>query len=222
MDKNLAKSLQNTGVDTRFVSIMGNKIFINNLKLSRFSRKKERLFKKSFPEIEVIRSKIFQKICIRASRTLAHCISPQERIFVVKNDDPLNTALYTILEPYKRKYGIELVYGNYIDERIELNVDSIALPITLDDEAENILNLMINGEKIGLLSSNESYKGKKLLYPLINVPRLWIRSWMGIKQDNSIQEQYKSSEDLLRFLEGLIPDVRENLFKSALFLDNII
>lgn len=220
MDKNTVRSLQKIGVDTRFVSLINDKIFINNLKLSRFSRKKEELFKKSFPEIEVIRSKIFQKICMRASRNLAHCISPKEKIFLIKNDDPVNIALNTILEPYKRKYGVEIVYGDKIDEAAEINADSIALSITLDDEVENILDLMINGAKIELISSNETYTDKKLIYPLINVPKSWIYSWMGIDQDIIREKKYNSPEDLLKFLESLIPDVRENILKSALFIHN--
>jgi len=218
MEREVAKSLQKIGVDTRFVSITDKKVFINNLKLSKFSRRKEELFKNIFPEIDVVRSKIFQKICMRASRNLAHCISPKERIFLNKDGNPANFTLNTILEPYKRKYGVEFIFGNDIDEAIGLNVDSIALPITLDDEAENILNSIINGQKIDLISSNNAKGSKKLIYPLVNVPRSWIHSWRGIKTEISHERSYDSAEDLLLFLENLIPDVRENLFKSGLFL----
>jgi hypothetical protein len=218
MNKYMAKFLQKIGVDTRFVSITCGKIYINNLKFSRFSRKKEELFKKSFLEVDVIRSKIFQKICMRASRNIAHCIHPKEKIFLIIDDDPRSSALHTILEPYQRKYGIELILGENIDETRDLNVDTIAKPLTLDDEAENILKLMLDGKKIELLSSNEIYNGKKLIYPLINIPKLWIYSWTGYEVDNELDQNYKSSEDLLKFLEGLIPDVRENLLKSVLFV----
>lgn len=218
MNRELVKFLQRIGVDTRFVSITPNKIFINNLKFSKFSRKKEELFDKSFPEIEVVRSKIFQKICMRASRNLAHCIRPKEKIFLIKNQNPYNYALHVILEPYQRKYGIELIFGDTIDESRDLNVDLIAMPLTLDDETENILNLMLDGKKIELISSIEEHNDIKLIYPLINIPRSWIHSWMGIKLDNKPNQNYKSSEDLLKFLEKIIPDVRENLIKSALFV----
>jgi hypothetical protein len=134
MDRNLVKFLQKTGVDTRFVSIIENKVFINNLKFSRFSRKKEEEFMKVYPEMEVVRSKIFQKICTRASRNLAHILRPKEKIFLVKNDDPLNFALHVILEPYQRKYGIKLVFGDDIEESEDLSVDSIASTLTLDEE----------------------------------------------------------------------------------------
>lgn len=217
MTRELVKFLQKIGVDTRFVSIMEDKVYINNLKFSRFSRKKEELFKKSFPEVDVIRSKIFQKICMRASRNLAHCIRPKEKIFLIKDDDSLSSALYVILEPYQRKYGIELIFGKSNDEARNLNIDSIALPTTLDDEAQNILQSMLDGEKIELLSSNENYNGNKLIYPLINVPKSWIYSWTQNTSDNELNQNYKSSEDLLIFLESLVPDVRENLLKSALF-----
>jgi hypothetical protein len=217
MTRELVKFLQKIGVDTRFVSIIEDKVYINNLKFSRFSRKKEELFKKSFPEVDVIRSKIFQKICMRASRNLAHCIQPKEKIFLVENDDLRNFAIHIILEPYQRKYGIELIFGKSMDEAENLDIDSIALPITLDDEAQNILQLMLDGEKIELLSSNESYKDIKLIYPLINVPKSWIYSWTQNTADNELnQDEY--AEDLLKFLESLVPDVRENLLKSALFI----
>ena len=218
MTRERVKFLQKIGVDTRFVSIIEDKVYINNLKFSRFSRKKEELFKKSFPEVDVIRSKIFQKICMRASRNLAHCIHPKEKIFLTKEDDLRSFALYIILEPYQRKYGIELIFGNSIDETENLDIDSIALPLTLDDEAQNILQLMLDGEKIGLLSSKENYNDKKLIYPLINVPKSWIYSWTQNKLDNDPNQNYEFSEDLLKFLESLVPDVRENLLKSAVFI----
>ncbi|MGB9978454.1 ATPase [Methanobacterium sp.] len=220
MTRELAKFLQKIGVDTRFVSIIKDKVYINNLKFSRFSRKKEELFKKSFPEVDVVRSKIFQKICMRASRNLAHCIHPKEKIFLIDGDDPRNFALYVILEPYQRKYGIKLIFGKNISESENLDIDSIALPITLDDEAQNILQLMLDGEKIELLSSNESYNYKKLIYPLINVPKSWIYSWTQDTSDNKLNQNYEFSEDLLIFLESLVPDIRENLLKSALFISN--
>ena len=217
MTRELVKFLQKIGVDTRFVSIIEDKVYINNLKFSRFSRKKEELFKKSFPEVGVIRSKIFQKICMRASRNLAHCIHPKEKIFLIKDNDPRSFALYVILEPYQRKYGIELIFGKSRNEAENLDIDSIAWPITLDDEAQNILQLMLGGEKIELLSSSESYNNKKLIYPLINVPKSWIDSWTQNTENSDLNESYQFSEELLIFLESLVPDVRENLLKSALF-----
>lgn len=218
MNKDLIRFLQKTGVDTRFVSIIENKVYINDLKLSRFSRKKEEEFLNVYPEMKVVRSKIFQKICTRASRNLAHVIRPKEKIFLVKNDDPLNFALHVVLEPYQRKYGIKLLFGNDINENIDLDADSVALAITLDHEAENILNSMINGEKIELLSSKEFFNEKKVIYPLINIPRTWICSWIENKPQKGFEQSYETPEDFLKFLETIIPDVRENLYKSAFFI----
>jgi hypothetical protein len=220
MDRDLVKFLQKTGVDTRFVSIIGNNIFINNLKFSRFSRKKEGLFLNVYPEIGVVRSKIFQKICTRASRNLAHIIRPKEKIFLVKDNDPLNFALHVILEPYQRKYGIKIVFGNTISESMDLNADSIASTLTLDHEAENILNSMMNGEKIELLSSINIFNGKKMIFPLINIPKAWIYSWIENKPHRELNQNYETPEDFLTFLEGITPDVRENLYKSAIFTTN--
>lgn len=220
MDRNLVKFLQKTGVDTRFVSILENKVFINNLKFSRFSRKKEEEFLNEYPQMEVVRSKIFQKICTRASRNLAHIIHPKEKIFLVKSDDIFNYALHIILEPYQRKYGIQLIFGNDIKETVDQDVDSIASTLTLDREAENILNQLLNGEKIELLSTNETYNEKKIIYPLINIPEAWIYSWIEDKPHEELNHDYETSKDFLAFLESLIPDVRENLYKSALFVSN--
>jgi len=218
MDKDLLKFLQKTGVETRFISIMENKIFINNLKLSRFSRKKEEEFLSAYPEIEVIRSKIFQKICTRASRNLAHVIRPREKIFLVKKDDPLNFALHTILEPYQRKYGIKFVFGEDVKEAADLDVDSIASNLTLDHEAGNILNSMITGEKIELLSSKGLINNKKMIYPLINIPKAWVYSWLETKPQEEFKVKYEAPKDFLKFLETIVPDVRENLYKSTLFV----
>lgn len=220
MDKNLVKFLQKTGIDTRFVSILENKVFINNLKFSRFSRKKEEEFLNEYPQMEVIRSKIFQKICTRASRNLAHIIRPKEKIFLVKNDNIFNYALHVILEPYQRKYGIQLIFGNDIKETVDQDVDSIASALTLDREAENILNQLMNGKKIELLSSNETFNDRKIIYPLINIPEAWIYSWIENKPHEELNQNYETSKDFLAFLETIIPDVRENLYKSALFVSD--
>lgn len=215
------KFLQKIGVDTRFVSVIDGKVYINNLKFSRFSRKKEELFKKSFPEVDVVRSKIFQKMCMRASRNLAHCIHPKEKIFLIEDGDPRNFAIYVILEPYQRKYGIELISGDNYETK-NVDIDAIAVPLTLDDEAENILQLMLDGKKIDLLSSNESYKNKKLVYPLINIPRSWITSWTQNTGDNELNQDYEPARDLLKFLESLVPGCRENLLKSTLFTSKML
>ncbi|HML04966.1 MAG TPA: ATPase, partial [Methanobacterium sp.] len=122
------------------------------------------------------------------------------------------------LEPYQRKYGIKLVFGNNVQEAVNLDIDSIASELTLDHETEHILNSMINGEKIELLSSKNFIDDKKMIYPLINIPKAWIYSWIENKPQEGFEMKYETPEDFLKFLETIVPDVRENLYKSALFV----
>ena len=217
MKNELLKSLKQFGIDTRYVSVIENRIYINNLKLSRFSSRKEEEFLKVYPQMEVIRSKILQRTCIRASRNLAHSLHPKDKILLRKNKDPINYALYTILEPYQRKYGIELIFSDDIKDLTTLNVDSIVSELTLDYEVLNILNQMLNGEKIELISSIKSKNHKKIIYPLINIPKEWIYSWLEDKFPKFVDKKTET-EEFLSFLETIIPDIRENLYKSALFV----
>ena len=53
---------------------------------------------------------------------------------------------------------------------IKVEFDSIALPLTLDHEVENILGQIFTGEKVELESSQNKWGDKKIIYPLINVP----------------------------------------------------
>lgn len=200
------------------MSILDKKVYINNLRFSRFSRRREERFLNRFSDFKVVRSKIFQKICMRASKVLSDSLNPQERIFVVKGATIYDYALYVILEPYRRKYGIEIILGDDISDSKNLNTDSIALSLTLDDEVENILKLILKGVKIELLSSKIEYEGINLVYPLINIPRSWICSWLDVGEDKcEFSVIHDPSKDLLKFLEGIIPDIRENIYKSAYF-----
>ena len=181
-NKELTKFLQIIGVDTRFVSIVGRHIFVNNQRFSRFSSKRQETFIKKFPNYSITKSKIFQKICTRASRILANTLKPGEKIFIYDDDKCSKFILDVIMEPYTRKYGIKLFYGSLIEDDSKFDVDSIALPLTLDNEVESILRNILNGEKIEVLSLKNRYDAKNnlnLIYPLSNVPRSWIVSWLG-------------------------------------------
>jgi hypothetical protein len=223
-NKELAKFLQIIGVDTRFVSIVGRHIFVNNQRFSRFSNKRQETFIKKFPNYSIIKSKIFQRICTRASRILANTLKPREKIFIYDDDKCSKFILDVIMEPYTRKYGIKLYYGSLIEDGSKFDVDSIALPLTLDNEVENILGNILNGEKIEVFSLKNRYDAKNnlnLIYPLLNVPRSWIISWLGkldYEYKYTINESY--AVDLMEFFEGFIPDVRENMLKSALYVVN--
>jgi hypothetical protein len=228
--KDVVRFLQKNGVETRFVSIIDEKVYINNLKLSRFSRKKEDLFLENFPDYEVKRSKVFQKICSRASRVLKNSLNPCDKILVVGNEDCVNMTMRIVLEPYTRKYGVELIIipetGESLMNRMDgtnfsegVQADSVALPLTLDGEVEHILEAMLQGEKLELLSSQTGKNGMKMIYPLINVPQSWIESWIEIDGLRcSLQEVDGLPRQMLEFLEGFIPDVREKMMRSAVYL----
>jgi hypothetical protein len=224
--QDVVRFLQKNGVETRFVSIVDERVYVNNLKLSRFSRKKEELFLEEYPNFEVRRSKVFQKICSRASRVLKNVLSPHDKILLAGPEKCLNLALYAVLESYTRKYGVELTIlgkGGALNELElhgkEVNADSVALPLTLDGEVEHILDLMIHGEKLELLSSQTEKEGMKMIYPLINVPQSWIESWIEIEGLNCVfEDQDGLPREMLEFLESFIPDVREKMMSSASYL----
>jgi len=173
-----------------------------------------------FPQWKVIRSKVFQMMCIRASRVLSKSLKPREKIFINKKNDCASLTLYVILEPYTRKYGIEIIYDENLDSTENHEVDRIASPLTLDREVENVINQMFHGEKIQPISINTDYN-RRVIYPLINIPDSWIESWVQ-KNDLAciIFPVSRISVDLLEFLEEYIPNVRENMLKSALFTND--
>lgn len=198
----VVRFLSDIGVDTRFVSVMEDAVLINNLRFSRFSRRREELFKKHYPNIKVVRSKIFQMICSRVSRVLSAELEPHQRIFVKEGDDPLSYTLYAVLEPYTRKYGVSLVSGP--------EFDFIASPLTLDHIIADAIERMINGKLI-IGPPREDYRGR-LLYPLSRVPVAWIERWLGVGPirvtgDNVVEE-------FLGFFEEVFPQFRENMLKS--------
>lgn len=224
----MVKFLQENGVETRFVSIMDGKVYINNLKLSRFSRRKEEVFLEHFPDYEVKRSKVFQKICTRASRVLKTALNPHDKILISGSSNCVDLTLRTVLEPYTRKYGVELIIIPELDFSLmkvqnidgeELKVDAVALPLTMDEEVEHILDLMIHGDNLELLSSRTQNNGLRLIYPFINVPFSWIESWIEIEGLKcSVDESYGIHREMLEFLETYIPDVREKMMRSAMYI----
>jgi len=220
VNKNITEFLQNIGVDTRFVSIVGSHVYINNQRFSRFSGRRKETFIRKFPSFDISRSKVFQKICTRASRVLANSLKPGEIIFIRSNDKCARFILDVIMEPYTRKYGIKLVYGNLMEDAMESGANSIAIPVTLDDEVEGILEKIINGDKIQVLSLNNSKENNlKFIYPLLNVPRSWLVLWLeklGYEYKNMAHESI--AVEIIEFFEDFIPDVRENILKSSLYV----
>ncbi|MGL4669576.1 MAG: hypothetical protein ACRCVG_03115 [Methanobacteriaceae archaeon] len=202
--KEVLKLLSQLGIDTRFISYCYNIIFINNLRFSKFSKTKEKVFKKYFPEITVIRSKIFQKICVRSSKVLSNILTPKEKVLTLKCHDVNDFILSIILEPYTRKYGIEIINSNYtalnlMNSNLEITnnsnnsntnynsdtnniveFDSIAIHNTLNNESMDIITDIFNGN---IFNSNNSIlvNGKyiKTFKPLAMVPDKWINSFFN-------------------------------------------
>ena len=109
--KDVLKFLKIIGVDSRFVSYTPDKLYINNLRFSKFSRKRQDTFNKQYPEIEVVRSSLFQKICSKSSKHLALEIQPNSTLLMPKD----NFIIELLMEPYTRKYGVKLVYDGDAD-----------------------------------------------------------------------------------------------------------
>ena len=218
--KEILRFLKKIGVDTRFVSVLPPEILINNLRFSKFSRTKEELFKKNYPEFKVIRSTIFQKICARSSKILGDSLKPREKVLINQSNNPGDKALSVILEPYSRKYGIEIIERDFDLENLEtINEDFnvVALPLTLDQEIENVLGRIFSGKKVELKSSKKNLQEVKLIYPLLNIPQEWICSWLN--QEDCLQhEANELAHEFLMYLEGVVPQVRENILKSARFV----
>lgn len=221
MNKDILDFLGMIGVNNQFISLYNGSIFINNLRFSKFSRKKEELFLAKHPDWKVVRSKVFQKMCLRASRILNKSLNPGEKVFLEKNFNCTNLALFIILEPYTRKYGVEIIYSGDLSLARPDEVDLVASPLTLDREVENIIHQMLQGEKIEPTITKSKSKELEIIYPLLNIPDSWIEFWISeYSFACNTSPVDKVSYDLLEFLGEYIPDVRENMLKSALFILN--
>lgn len=201
--KDVLKFLKIIGVDTRFVSYTAEKIYINNLRFSKFSRKRQSTFNKEYPGIEVVRNSLFQKICSKSSKVLADEIKPNSTILIPENND----LIEIILEPYTRKYGVKLVYGG--------SYDLIVNPIILDSKVNSIFSDIF--KENGLTFSNKTNE----IYPLINVPLNWINSFLEMDGKKIIET--KDYDDLstsfMEFLEDVAPQYRENVLKAYEYIE---
>lgn len=201
--KDVLKFLKIIGVDSRFVSYTPDKIYINNLRFSKFSRKRQATFNKQYPEIEVVRSSLFQKICSKSSKHLALEIKPNSLVLMPKD----NFIVELIMEPYTRKYGARLVYeGDY---------DLMVNPLILDDQVNDIFEGIFNGEGLNFnINSNE-------IYPLINVPLNWINSFLEMDGQKSIENKNKNrlAASFSEFLEDVAPQYKENVVKAAKYIE---
>lgn len=259
--KEVLKLLKIIGIDTRFISYSENAIFINDQRFSKFSKKRQEIFKKYYPEMDIISSGSFQKICIRASKVLSEEVSPKDKILLLKSENDVDELLKIVLEPYSRKYGVSIIESNirsldvdYIaNNDIELNIDEdinlIAISLTLDEKVEDILSNIFSGNGIGDISTKKN-KRFKFIYPFINISNNLIDSFnKKIQEDfinsrnnndskfknncvnnnnkNNKTENYENknessiiAESFMEFLEDIIPQYKENLLKSTIFIEN--
>ena len=236
--KDLLKFLKQIGVDTRFVSFYQKdtieddsiiddtvKLYIENLRFSKFSKKRTDLFNKYYPNIEVVRSSLFQKICSRASKTLANSLNPKDSVLIPPVDNEYDELLYIVLEPYSRKYGIEFVE---YDEDINVDdFDSVISPLNLNQEVNHILNDIFEGKgidwdrKFDLYNVyNTDFEDKNIVFPFINVPEEWINDFLGIEKEYKIDyENEDIAESFMGFLGEINPQFKENILAASSFLE---
>ena len=200
--KDVLKYLKIIGVDTRFISYTPDKIYINNLRFSKFSRKREATFKKQYPQIEVVRNKLFQKICAKSSKHLALEAKPNSRILMPKD----NYIVELLMEPYTRKYGVKLVYeGDY---------DLAVNPLILDDQVNNIFEGIFKGEGLNFV------KNENEIYPLANVSLDWINSFLEMDGQELIESE--NMDDLAisfsAFLDDVAPQYKDNVVSASEFV----
>lgn len=201
--KDVLKFLKIIGVDSRFVSYTPDKLYINNLRFSKFSRKRQDTFNKQYPEIEVVRSSLFQKICSKSSKHLALEIQPNSTLLMPKD----NFIIDLLMEPYTRKYGVKLVYDG--------DADFVVNPLILDDQVNDIFEGIFDG--VGL---NRDIKSNEV-YPLINVPLDWINSFLEMDGQKLIENKNKNelATSFSEFLEDVAPQYKENVVKAAEFIE---
>lgn len=200
--KDVLKFLKIIGVDTRFISYTPDRIYINNLRFSKFSRKRESTFNKQYPEIKVVRNKLFQKICSKSSKVLSLEIKPNSRILMPEN----NYMIELLLEPYTRKYGVELVYDGEWDVKVN--------PIILDDEVNNVFADIFTGNTLNLT------KNENEIYPLINISLDWINSFLKMDGQELIESENKNelAISFSEFLDEVAPQYKENVLKASEFI----
>ena len=244
--KKVLKLLRILGIDTRFISYTPKIIYVNNVRFSKFSKKREETFKKYFPEIAIVRSTLFQKICARSSKILSDELDPKDNILLLKPKNKIDELLEIVLEPYLRKYGITICNSNFltVDEAIsnlnkdnskdgKMNINSIISSLTLNQEVESILSSIFSGNEIA--SGKEENSKIKTIYPFINVSNEWINTFFdnlsknNFKKDrnklkinnNSLlkkEEGEKKAISFMNFLDDIVPHYKENILKSAIYI----
>lgn len=201
--KDVLKFLKIIGVDTRFISYTPQKIYINSLRFSKFSRTRQKTFNKQYPEIEVVRNTLFQKICSKSARNLTLEIKPNSTVLMPED----NFICELLMEPYTRKYGVKLVYEGDYDLKVN--------PLILDDKVNTIFEGIFAGEGLNLIGSENE------IYPLANVSLDWINSFLKMDGQDLIEGENKDdlANSFSEFLEDVAPQFRENVISASEFIN---
>ena len=201
--KDVLKFLKIIGVDTRFISYTPQKIYINSLRFSKFSRTRQKTFNKQYPEMEVVRNKLFQKICSKSARNLTLEIKPNSTVLMPED----NFICELLMEPYTRKYGVKLVYDGDYDLKVN--------PLILDDKVNTIFEGIFAGEGLNLIDSENE------IYPLANVSLDWINSFLKMDGQNLTEGENKDdlANSFSEFLEDVAPQFRENVISASEFIN---
>ena len=237
--EDILKLLKRIGVDTRFVSYFEDqesneiKLYVENFRFSKFSKQRIATFNNYYDDIEVIRSSLFQKICLRSSKVLANSVEPKTNVLIPKITDEYSKLLYIILEPYSRKYGIKFIE---YDKNTNFNeVDSIISPLNLNEQVNSILTDIFNGDGINWdkkIKNLVNYYGldrltedilesKTLIFPLINVPEEWINDFLGFETNYQVDyENNDIASSFMGFLSEINPQFKENVLATSSFLED--
>lgn len=201
--KDVLKFLKIIGVDTRFISYTPQKIYINSLRFSKFSRTRQKTFNKQYPEIEVVRNTLFQKICSKSARNLTLEIKPNSTVLMPED----NFICELLMEPYTRKYGVKLVYDGDYDFKVN--------PLILDDKVNTIFEGIFAGEGLNLIGSENE------IYPLANVSLDRINSFLKMDGQDLIEGENKDdlANSFSEFLEDVAPQFRENVISASEFIN---
>ncbi|BAP61694.1 hypothetical protein MMKA1_15770 [Methanococcus maripaludis KA1] len=104
-----------------YLTIRNDKIIVGNKGLARLSKEKMRKIENDFG-IPVVYSRVFEEISERMGRFVSknNIISPKDKILVGLSGGKDSLALLHLLEPYRRKYGVQ-IYAVTVD----LNINGI-------------------------------------------------------------------------------------------------
>lgn len=200
--KDVLKFLKIIGVDTRFISYTPEKIYINSLRFSKFSRTREATFNKQYGDIKIVRNTLFQRICSKSAKNLTSEIKPNSIILMPED----NYICELLLEPYTRKYGVKLVYEGDYDLKVN--------PLILDDKVNTVFEGIFAGEGLNLIDEENE------IYPLANVPLDWINSFLEMDGQDLIECENKDAlaNSFSEFLEDVAPQFRDNVVSASEFI----